>query len=133
MRRLVMAGVLVGLGVTPVVALGAPLDGSTPMLCAPSSVVECSRKGECQRSTPEDADVPPFVKVDLGQRQLTSLDGARTSPISASQRNDGRLMLQGMQNTRVWGAVIDEQTGQMTATIGEDDGAIVIIGTCVAP
>jgi hypothetical protein len=38
-----------------------------------------------------------------------------------------------MQNERVWGAVIEEQTGQMTATVGEHDGALVMSGTCIAP
>jgi hypothetical protein len=34
-------------------------------------------------------------------------------------------MLQGMQNERVWGAVIDEESGRMSATTGEADGAFV--------
>ena len=29
--------------------------------------------------------------------------------------------------------LINEQTGQMSATVGEDDGAIVISGACIAP
>jgi len=42
-------------------------------------------------------------------------------------------MIQGMQNARVWGAVIDEQSGQMSATAGEADGAFVLVGNCIAP
>jgi hypothetical protein len=42
-------------------------------------------------------------------------------------------MLQGMQNQRVWGAVINEQTGRMWATVGEDDEAIVPSGACLTP
>ena len=133
MRGPRVVGALVGLAIMPAVALAAPLDGSTPFLCAPSSVVECSRKGECERTTPEEADIPLFVRVDVTQRVLSSVDGSRTSPIAATQRNNGRLMIQGMQNERVWGAAIDEQSGQMTATISEADGAIVITGTCIAP
>jgi hypothetical protein len=109
------------------------MDGSAPMLCALSSVVECSRKGECERSSAEDAGVPPFVRINVQQRVLSSVDGARTSPIASVQRTNGYLMIQGMQNERVWGAVIEEQTGQMTATVGEHDGAIVMSGMCIAP
>ncbi|HYB44478.1 MAG TPA: hypothetical protein VEL75_22070 [Candidatus Methylomirabilis sp.] len=133
MRTLLVSGTLIGLGLLPWTALAAPLDGSVPVLCAASSVVECTHKGECARSTADDASVPQFVRVDVGKRMLSSVDGARTSPISAVQRTNGRLMIQGMQNERVWGAVIEEQTGMMTATIGEDDGAIVISGTCIVP
>ena len=38
-----------------------------------------------------------------------------------------------MQNERVWGAVIDEESGRMAATAVESDGAFVLIGTCIAP
>ena len=136
MRALVaiaVLGVVAGLGTLPATVVAAPLDGSAPILCALSSVVECARGGSCDRSTPEDAQVPPFVRINVQQRQLSSVDGARTSPIAAVQRANGRLMLQGMQNERVWGAVIREETGQMSATVGEDDGAIVISGACIAP
>jgi hypothetical protein len=73
------------------------------------------------------------VRIDVGKRLLSSVDGARTTPIVSVQRANGRLMVQGMQNERVWGAVINEQTGQMSATVGEDDGAIVMSGACIAP
>ena len=132
-RALLVIGGLVGPGLLPAAVPAAPLDGSAPMLCAFSSVVECSRRGECERSTAEDAELPPFVRVNVQQRLLSSLDGGRTSPIVNFQRANGRLMMQGMQNERVWGAVIDEQTGQMSATAGEADGAIVISGACIAP
>ena len=133
MRTVLVTGALAGLAVLPSAAPAAPMDGSVPMLCAVNSVVECTRRGDCERSTAEDAQVPAFVRIDAGKRVLSSVDGARTSPIASVQRTNGRLMMQGMQNERVWGAVIDEATGQMSATVGEDDGAIVISGMCVAP
>jgi hypothetical protein len=33
----------------------------------------------------------------------------------------------------VWGVVINEETGRMSATVGEDDGALVLTGACIAP
>jgi hypothetical protein len=125
--------VVIGFAMLPATAPAAPMDGSAPLLCALSSVVECSRKGECERSTAEDAAVPPFVRINVQQRVLSSVDGARTSPITSVQRTNGYLMIQGMQNERVWGAVIEEKTGQMTATVGEHDGAIVMSAMCIAP
>jgi hypothetical protein len=133
MRAILVTGVLLGLPVLPAAVPAAPMDGSAPILCALSSVMECARRGECERSTAEDAQVPAFVRVDVRGRVLSTVDGARTSPIASTQRVNGRLMIQGMQNERIWGAVINEQTGQMSATVGEDDGAIVISGACIAP
>ena len=132
MRRLIAIGILAGSAVLPSAVPAAPLDGSAPMLCALSSVVECGRKGDCERSS-EEAGIPAFIRVNVPQRLLSSLDGARTSPIVNVQRSNGQLMLQGMQHERVWGAVIDEESGRMSATAGEADGAFVLIGTCVVP
>jgi hypothetical protein len=133
MRRLIAIGALVGLGALPSVAPAAPLDGSAPMLCALSSVFECTRKGDCERSSAEEAGIPAFIRVNVPQRVLSSLDGGRTSPIVNIQRSNGRLMIQGMQNERVWGAVIDEESGRMSATAGEAEGAFVLVGNCIAP
>lgn len=126
---------LAAFGVTllPAVAPAAPTDGSVPMLCSVGTVIECSRRGECERSTAEEAQVPLFVRVSVPERLLSTIDGSRTSPITAVQRVNGRLMLQGTQNERVWGLVIEEQTGLLLATVGEHDGAIVISGACIAP
>jgi hypothetical protein len=130
---IVVIGIWMSLGLLPLAVVAAPMDGSAPMLCALNAVMECSRRGDCERTTAEDAGLPPFVRVNVQQRLLSSVDGARTSPITAVQRSNGRLMLQGMQNERVWGAVIDEETGRMSATVGENDGAFVISGACIAP
>ena len=131
MRVLLVTGAVVGMVLSPLAAHAAPLDGSTPILCAVNSVTDCD-SGDCERTSATDAQVPSFVRVDIQRRVLTSVDGARTSPIAQTQRVGGRLMFQGMQNQRVWGAVINEQTGSMWATVGEDDGAIVISGACIA-
>jgi hypothetical protein len=132
MRALLVTGAVVAMALSPSMIVAAPLDGSAPILCAINSVTDCDA-GDCERTSASEAEVPPFVRIDLQRRVLSSVDGARTSPITQSQRAMGRLMLQGMQNQRVWGAVINEQTGSMWATIGEDDGAIVISGACIAP
>ena len=133
MRRLIPIAILAGSAVVPSAVPAAPLDGSAPMLCALSSVVECGRKGDCERGSSEEAGIPAFIRVNVPQRQLSSLDGARTSPIANVQRSNGQMMLHGVQNERVWGAVIDEESGRMSATSVEAEGAFVLIGTCIAP
>jgi hypothetical protein len=132
MRALLVTGAVVGMALSPVTSVAAPLDGATPMLCALNSLVECD-SGDCERTTAEETKVPPFVRIDVQKKVLTSADGSRTSPIAQVQRTEGRLMLQGMQGVRIWGAVINEQTGQMSAVIGDADGAIVIAGACIVP
>jgi len=133
MRTVVVISVLIGVAMVPAAILAAPMDGSAPMLCALSSVTECSRQGDCERVLPEVAEVPTFVRVNVPQKVLSTIDGSRTSPITTVERANGRLMLQGMQNNRVWGLVINEESGRFSATMGEDDGALLLSGACIAP
>jgi len=132
MRRVLVIGVCVWLGLPPSVLAAAPLDGSAPMLCALTSVFECPLGGGCERRAVGE-DVPVFWRVNVPQRLLSSLDGARSSPIANVQRDGGRLMLQGIQNGKVWGLAIDEQSGQMAATVAEADGGTVLEGACTVP
>jgi hypothetical protein len=120
------------MALAPWAAIAAPLDGSAPMLCAIHQVIDCEADN-CERTPREEAQVPPFIRIDVQRRVLSSVDGARTSPISQTNRTNGRLMLQGTQNQRVWGAVINEESGRMWATVGEGVGAIVLSGACIAP
>lgn len=132
MRKLIGITMLLGLGVSSP-AVAAPLDGSAPMLCSLGTIIECSARGDCERSVPDGVSVPSFFKVNVAERVLSTVDGDRTSPVGNVQRENGLLMLQGTQNARAWGVAINEKTGQMSATIAESDGAIVIAGACIAP
>ena len=117
---------------SPMPAVAAPLDGSTPILCAIHSVIECGGRGDCERGDPSQEQIPAFVQINVPKKTLSSVDGARTSPITGTNRANGRLMIQGMQNERVWGAVVDEETGRMSATVSEAGGAIILTGACLA-
>ena len=124
-----------------VLATGAPipaqaaLDGSTPMLCAVSTVMECDAEGKCVRITPDvHPDFPSFLRVDVPQRTITAgrQDG-RKSEIKAVTRLDGRLILHGGENARGWAATVAEDTGRMTAGIVTDAFAFTLFGACTAP
>jgi hypothetical protein len=65
--------------------------------------------------------VPPFVRIDVDKRVLSSENGARTPPISIVQRANGCLMLQAMQKER--GAVVNEQSGLMSASLEKTMGS----------
>lgn len=109
-----MIGALIGFAMLPGTAPAAPMVIRT--------------KGGTDRAHSMGAE-----PSNIPQRILSSVDGARTSPITSVQRTNGYLMIRGMHNERVWGAVIEEQTGQMTATVGEHDGATVMSAMCIAP
>jgi len=122
-------------------AIGAPtpaqaaLDGSTPMLCAVSTVMECDAEGKCVRITPDvHPDFPSLLRLNVPQRTITAggPDG-RKSEIKAVTRLDGRLILHGGENGRGWAATIAEDTGRMSAGVVADEYTFALFGACALP
>jgi hypothetical protein len=111
----------------------APLDGSVPIVCAGTEILECNASGTCPRRSAEEINLPVLLRVDVEHRVLSSLDRARTAPIHAVERKDGRLVLHGGQEGRGWTAVIVEASGKLSATVVDDEAGFVIFGACGAP
>jgi hypothetical protein len=139
--RTVVLNLLTAGVVTLALIIGAPipaqaaLDGSTPMLCAVSAVMECDATGKCVRITPEvHPDFPSFLRVNVPQKVIIEGGpGGRKSEIKAVTRLDGRLILHGGENGRGWAATVAEDTGLMTAGIVTDTFAFNIFGACTTP
>ena len=113
----------------------AALDGSTPMLCAVSTVMECDATGKCVRITPDvHPDFPSFLRLNVPQRVIVEGGpGGRKSEIKSLARLDGRLILHGGENGRGWTATVAEDTGRMSAGIVTDTFAFNIFGACTTP
>ena len=130
MRSILMVGALVGLGLASP-ALAAPaFDGSAPLICAVTSMFDCTREPGCERDVPDEGD--ELWRVNVEKRVVSNLDGSRGSPISTVEHKDGQLLLQGMQNGWAWSLALHEETGRMSAGITDTDGVIVLSGSCAA-
>ena len=129
---------LCALALTPVGAppAGAALDGSSPLLCAISTIMECDGTGQCQRHTAhQHPDFPAFLRINVDARRITdgTRKGGRTTEIRSAARLQGRLILQGGENGRVWSATIAEDTGRMAAGIVADEFTFALFGSCTNP
>ena len=113
----------------------AALDGSTPLLCAITTIVECDDTGQCQRiATSQHPDFPAFLRVNVGQRLITDAQAiGRKTEIKSASRLDGRLILQGGENGRGWSAAIAEDTGRMSAGVVADKFTFALFGACTTP
>ena len=113
----------------------AALDGSTPMMCAVTTVMECDASGQCERLNPaRHPDFPPFLRVNVPAKTITlSPADAKKSEIKSVTRLDGRLILHGGENGRGWAATIAEDSGRMAAGVVADDFAFTLFGTCTTP
>jgi len=129
MKYLAMCLLLSGLGVVSPAATAATLDELPPLLCAPATVLECEADGGCARTTPEAANIPPFLKIDPAAKTVSTLDGRRTSAISQADTLQDRVVLSGGDGARGWMLFISD-AGQMTATAATDRHTFVLFGTC---
>jgi hypothetical protein len=133
-RPAVRLAVLVLAAAAPTAA-GAALDGSSPLLCAITTIMECDGSGQCQRhASGPHAEFPAFLRVNVGERVIT--DGqtsGRKTEIKSAAHLDGRLILHGGENGRGWAATIAEDTGRMSAGVVADHFTFALFGACTAP
>ena len=136
MTRLLAAAlsvVVTTLGISWPAAAQVKFDGSAPMLCAVTSISECTADGKCERSVAQEgSNLPTFVRVDVKGGTLKGNSGRQT-PIRASTVVDDQLMLQGYENGKAWNMVIGTQTGRWGGSIVEDDGSFAVFGACTLP
>src|SRR5262245_7834433 len=102
----------------PSVAMSAPLDGTSPFLCAVVMALECERDGSCEQVTPEEMNFPQFLRIDPKAKMISTPEATgRTSPVHDMTTVDGKLVLHGGQLGRGWSAVITSATGKLSASI----------------
>jgi hypothetical protein len=127
--------VAAGFAMTSPAAAAGKYDGSTPMICAVTSMVECTADGKCERAAPQEGNnLPTFLRVDVKGGVLTANDGSgRKTDIKTSNVVGEQLMLQGVENGKAWNMVIGSGTGRWGGSVVEDDGSFAIFGSCTLP
>ena len=114
----------------PVVAQG---DISDPLLCAVVQVYECEAEGECQPVGIETAVLPRFINVNFEKQIISATEESGITDVSAIrnfERINGRLIIQGAENGRGWTIVVLEESGNMSATVSDEDVGFVVFGAC---
>lgn len=118
----------------------ASFDGSQPLICASSTVIECLSIEGCRQVTPEAIAAPNFMRLDFAAKTLksTGVRGkGKTSAIKRLETVDGKLILQGaedgikgVRDGLGWTIAISHVTGKMVVTASGEDVAFTIFGTC---
>ena len=120
--------VLSGLTLLATSALAADFDGSKPLLCATQAALDCSRGDNCAAGLPEEIGAPAFMRLDLAKK--TVIGPQTTSEILLQDKSGKQLLLQGREAGFGWTIVVDQQSGEMTATLASRAGAYVLYGAC---
>ena len=115
--------------------LAEQVDGSKNAICASLSAIVCEAGTECERGTSESVNVPQFFRIDFGAQVIraTRPTGEEiASKIRGKARDQGELILQGVENGRGWSMAISEKTGRATLTVAGDEIAYTVFGACTA-
>ena len=142
MNKLKLMGlVLLGIWLAPYAAGAGDFDGSQPLLCAPTDIIECDAGGECYRVTAESINAPQFLRIDFKKKSIRATKASqdeRTSMIERMERVDGKLIIQGaedgiegVRDGLGWTLAIAEETGKMVLTGSGDETAFVLFGGCI--
>lgn len=105
-------------------------DGSQPLLCASVEAIDCVSGMGCVKDTPESLGAPQFLKIDFAGEQI--IGPKHTSPIVTVEKNEGQIILQGMELNMGWVFSLNSSTGKFSATLTDSGGAFVIFGACTA-
>jgi hypothetical protein len=110
-------------------------DGSKSLLCAIIEIYDCGAESECEKATPEEVNAPRFFKIDFKQKKISgTLESGqqRTTQIMGMVRDDGKLILQGVDQGRGWSAVISEVNGKVTLSGTGDQVVFAVFSACIA-
>jgi len=112
----------------------ADFDGKKPFVCALLDLTSCTPGGDCERETPESANVPQFIFIDVQQSKISGArpDGQALMTKIERERTQGDLLvLEGAEGAFSWTVSVGQSNGRMSlAAVGEDIG-FMVFGACV--
>ena len=109
-------------------ASAGDFDGSKLLICAPVEAIDCAAGAACTKGRPEDLGAPRFLRIDVAQKVIVGPQ--RTSPILFMDKSDDQLLLQGTELGYGWTLVLDQESGTLSATLVNREGAVVLFGSC---
>jgi len=113
---------------TAMAAEAADFDGSRALICAPVEVKSCAAGESCQNATPGEIGAPKFLRIDFDNQAITGPH--RTSPIRLLEKGEAYILMTGTELGFVWTMVLDRDSGDLSATLSDRDGTIVLFGSC---
>ena len=106
-------------------------DGSKKLICATTNAMDCVSGQECVKGRPGDIGAPKFLSIDFAQRTVQGPN--RTTAIASMDKGEDQILLQGSELGFGWTIALDQESGDMTVTLVNRDGAFVLFGSCTPP
>ncbi|HSL70981.1 MAG TPA: hypothetical protein VK864_12115 [Longimicrobiales bacterium] len=109
------------------------LTGADAILCSAVEATQCSADGECASGPPWNWKFPQFLEIDLKKNVVSTTQASgenRSTPIRNTERSEGKIVLQGVQQGRAFSFVIVEQTGMASAAIAAEGMTVTVFAAC---
>ena len=107
------------------------LSGAAPFVCVPTTVWECGSDGDCERGTAQSENLPQFFTIDLKAKMLRAGEKGTQSTIERISHSGDRAILYGIDAARSWVVIINQDTGNLSASVTGDGESFVIFGVCL--
>ena len=107
--------------------------GSNSLLCYGLSAARCEIGEECKAVAPWQLNLPDFVKLDLRGKRIQTTAGSaeqRETPLQNVQRNNGNILIQGVQGERAFSWVISETSGEGTLSVAGHGQGVTVFTVC---
>ena len=128
-----------GFALTVILAFGSQalwaddITGHDRFLCSIGDVTMCTVDWECETDAPARFNIPDFIVFDLDAGLLQTTEAShenRQTPILSISREDGLIVLQGLEMGRAFSFNIDEASGVLTAAAAKAGQFSGAFGVC---
>ncbi|HEX4439884.1 MAG TPA: hypothetical protein VH854_07415, partial [Thermoanaerobaculia bacterium] len=98
----------------PAVGAADDLKGQDRILCTAIQATVCTTDGDCSIEAPWNLNIPQFIEINLKDKTASTTKASgenRMTPLGTVSREDGLIVIQGVEMGRAFSFVITEDTG----------------------
>jgi hypothetical protein len=117
----------------PAWAAADDLKGQDRILCTAVQATVCTTDGDCTIEAPWNLNIPQFIEVNLKDKTASTTRASgenRSSPLSTVSREDGLIVIQGVEAARAFSFVITEDTGFASIAVARQNLTVSVFGAC---
>src|SRR5262249_36348164 len=108
------------------------LSAAPAYVCAIAEIFECTPVAGCQRVSAQQANLPPFVTLNVREKRLFSglFGGEGLFDPGDAYEDENVIILHGRHALLTWTAVVAKDTGQMSMSIANLGRTYAEFGQC---
>jgi len=112
--------------ISPVLA--SDFDGSKPLICATVEARDCVLTRSCFTGEAWEVGAPAFMRIDFAKKTITGTE--RTTAITALEKSENQLLMQGAELGFGWTLAINQTNGHFSGSMTNMDGTFLLFGSC---